>query len=220
MGPYSHIILASELEEYIKPDNTREFYWGTIAPDTRYLMKGMSRDQTHISPDEILDYLHRHPQLKSFLQGYLVHCLADQLEMPELMQRKFPLSWQKDKLSSWQCTVILELFNILRTKPPEKLIPEKYNVVLEDIGISEEQAIKFAKEMNQYLTSPSVISLLSMYQRIGLANNGRIEKYHIAFQRFQKNWLRKNMILLGLHVRKINNEIASLVKSNLPKEVF
>lgn len=220
MGPYSHIILASELEKYIKPDNTREFYWGTIAPDTRYLMKGMSRDQTHISPDEILDYLHRHPQLKSFLQGYLVHCLADQLEMPELMQRKFPLSWQKDKLSSWQCTVILELFNVLRTKAPGKLISEKYNVVLENIGISEEQAIKFAKEMNLYLTSPSVISLLSMYQRIGLANNGRIEKYHITFQRFQKNWLRKNMILLGLHVRKINNEIASLVKSNLPKEVF
>jgi hypothetical protein len=136
------------------------------------------------------------------------------------MQRKFPLSWQKDKLSSWQCTVILELFNVLRTKPPGKLIAEKYNVVLEDIGISEEQAVKFAKEMNLYLTSPSVISLFSMYQRIGLANNGRIEKYYIAFQRFQKNWLRKNIILLGLHVRKINCEIASLVKSNLPREVF
>ncbi len=220
MGPYSHIILASELEKHIKPDNTREFYWGTIAPDARYLMQGMSRDQTHISPDEILDYLHRHPQLKSFLQGYLVHCLADQLEMPELMQRKFPLSWQKDKLSSWQCTVILELFNVLRTKPPEKSISEKYNVVLEHIGISEEQAIKFAKEMNLYLPSPSVISLLSMYQRIGLANNGRVEKYRTALQRFQKNWFRKNMILLGLHVRKINYEIASLVKSNFPKEVF
>jgi len=83
-------------------------------------MKGMSRYQTHISSDEILDYLHRYLQLKSFLQGYLVHCLADQLEMPELMQQKFPLSWQKDKLTSRQCTVILELFNVLRTKPPEK----------------------------------------------------------------------------------------------------
>jgi hypothetical protein len=220
MGPYSHIILANDLEKHIKPNNTREYYWGTIAPDTRYLMKGMSRYQTHISSDEILDYLHRHPQLKSFIQGYLVHCLADQLEMSEIMQRKFPLSWQKDKFSSRQCTVILELFNVLRTRPPEKSISENYNAVLEGIGIGKEQAMKFSKEMNQYLTTPSVISLLSMYQKIGLANNGRIEKYQIAFQRFQKNWLRKNMILFGLHVGRINNEIASLVKSNLPKEVL
>ena len=220
MGPYSHIILANELEKQIDPDNAQEYYWGAVAPDTRYLMKGMNRYQTHLSSEKILAYMDQYPHLKSFVQGYLIHCVSDQLEMPELMQRKFPLSWQKDKLSSRQCTVILELFNVLRTRPTVTSISENYNNILEDIGIGKDQSIIFSKEINQYLSTPSVKSLLSMYQKVGLANNGRIEKYQIAFQRFQKNWLRKNLILFGLHIGKINKEIASSVMSNLPNEVI
>ena len=219
MGPYSHIILASELEKFIKPDNAQEYYWGAIAPDTRYLMQGMNRKQTHISSGEIMDYMGQYPELESFLQGYLVHCVTDQLDLPKLIQQKIPLSLQKNELSTQQSTVILEFFNILRTKPVKKTLSEESNIVLEQIGIGKEQAIRFAHEMNQYISSPSFVSLLNLYQNMGLVGNGRIEKYKIAFQRFQGKWFRKNVIMFFLHVGRLNEEIILLVKSNLPNEV-
>ncbi len=49
MGPYSHIVIANELETFIKPDNLQEFYWGAVAPDVRYVVRGMPKKQTHLS---------------------------------------------------------------------------------------------------------------------------------------------------------------------------
>jgi len=218
MGPYSHIILASELETHIKPVNPQEYYWGAIAPDIRYLVAGMSRSQTHISPEEILGYLGQYPHLKSFLQGYLVHCLSDKLNLPIIIQRKFPLYWQKNELSPQHCTVILEFFNIMRVKSVRKSFPGTNNIALSEMGINEEQTAKFAQEINQYISSPSFTSILSLYQNLGLASNGRIEKYRIAVQQIQRKWFQKNLILFGLHVGKINQEITSSVKSVFPND--
>ena len=218
MGPYSHIILASELETYIKPDNPQEYYWGAIAPDIRYLVAGMSRSQTHISPEEILGYLGQYPHLKSFLQGYLVHCLSDKLNLPNIIQRKFPLYWQKNGLSPQHCTIILEFFNIVRVKTVRKSLSGTNNIALNEMGISEEHAAKFAQEINQYITSPSFASLLTLYQNLGSASNGRIDKYRIAVQQVQRKWFQKKLVLIGLHVGKINREITSSVKSVFPND--
>jgi len=51
-----------------------------------------------------------------------------------------------------------------------------------------------------------------------LISSGRIEKYQVAFQRFEENWIRKNLILFFLRVGKVNKEISTFVKSNLPAE--
>ena len=115
--------------------------------------------------------------------------------------------------------MILELFNILRIKPANRTISEESNMVLEQMGVGEEQARKFAYEMNQYLISPSFVSLLRLYQNLGLIRNGGVEKYQIAFQQIQRNWFRKNMILFFLHVGKVNREITTFVKLNLPMEI-
>lgn len=218
MGPYSHIIVASELETYIKPDNPQEYYWGAIAPDIRYLVAGMNRRQTHISPEEIRGYLSQYPHLKSFLQGYLVHCLSDKLDLSTIIQRKFPLSWQKNELPPQHCTVILEFFNIVRVKSVRKKMSGANNIALSKIGINDDQAAKFAKEINQYITAPSLTSVLRLYQNLGLASNGRIEKYRIAVQQFQRKWFQKNLIIIGFHVGKINQEITSSVKSVFPND--
>jgi len=220
MGPYSHVILASELETYIKPDNPQEYYWGTIAPDIRYIVAGMSRSQTHISPEEILGYIGLYPHLKSFLQGYLVHCLSDKLNLPKIIYRKFPIYWQKNGLSSQRCSTILEFFNIVRVKPVRKSISGTYNIALNEMGISGEQAAKFAQEINHYITSPSFASILTLYQNLGLASDGSIDKYRIAVQQFQRKWFQKNLIFFSLHVGKINREITSSVKAVFPNDVI
>jgi len=220
MGPYSHIILASELETCIRPVDPQEYYWGAIAPDIRYLVPGMNRSQTHISPDEILEYIILYPHLKSFLQGYLVHCLSDQLNLSKIIQRRFPLSWQNNGLSPQQCILILEFFNIILVKTVGKPLSRTYNVALSKMGINEEQAEKFAKEINQYVTAPSFTSILSLYQNLGLASNGRIEKYRIAVRQIKKKWFQKNLLFFAFHVGKINQEVTSSVKSAFPNEAL
>lgn len=216
MGPYSHIVIASELETYIKPNKSQEYYWGAIAPDIRYLVIGMDRGQTHISSEKIMDYIVQYPQLKSFLQGYLVHCLSDELDLPQIIQKKFPFILQKNELSSQLCSVILEFYNNACVKPVRKSLSGANNLVLSELGISDEHTTIFAQEIKRYITSPSFVSSVVLFQNLGFAGDGQVEKYWIAAQRFQRNWLQKNLVLLGLKVGKVGEEITSSVRSIFP----
>ncbi|MBE9523482.1 MAG: hypothetical protein IMY76_00180 [Chloroflexi bacterium] len=216
MGPYSHIVIASELESYIKPDHAQEYYWGAVAPDIRYLVTGMLRSQTHISSEKILGYVVQYPELEDFLKGYLVHCLMDQLDCSQIIQHKFPFNLQKNELSAQQCAVILEFFNILRVKPVNKSLSGANNAVLRELGISDHYAAKFSQEINKYITSPSLLSSVALFKNLGFVGNGSIEKYRAVAQQFQSNWLRKNLIMFGLQIGEINREITTSVKSMLP----
>ena len=84
MIQYTHILIASFLESLIKPENLGDYYWGATAPDVCYLAS-LRRDQTHLSSKVILDDIIRYPHLKSFLQGYLVHCLTDEVKLKDLL---------------------------------------------------------------------------------------------------------------------------------------
>lgn len=36
MNPYSHLVLAAQLEADIRPADRLEYYWGAVAADVRY----------------------------------------------------------------------------------------------------------------------------------------------------------------------------------------
>ena len=91
MNPYSHIVIASKVEQQVAPVNASEYYWGAIAPDIRYLA-GIPRHQTHISHQAIVVLIAQYPHLKSFLQGYLVHCLSDEIPLGEIFYQHLPFS--------------------------------------------------------------------------------------------------------------------------------
>ena len=112
MGPYSHIVIANELETFVKPDNVQENYWGAVAPDVQYVVRGMPKKQTHLSSEKIADYIHKYPQHKDFLMGYLIHCLSDQLSLRRIIRAKFPFSLIKKRITKKSCTVILEFLNV------------------------------------------------------------------------------------------------------------
>ena len=95
MGPYSHIVIAQRLAETIRPENPQAYYWGAVAPDIRYLVDGMPRRTTHIPVEKITAYMLSYPEQKPFLQGYLVHCLSDTLNIAGIIHRKFPFRRQK-----------------------------------------------------------------------------------------------------------------------------
>ena len=128
MNPYSHIVIASQLERQVAPENIPEYYWGTIAPDVRYLA-GAQRHQTHISQAEIKQFNVQYPDLKSFLQGYSVHCLADEIDLEEVFDQHFPFSILKSKLSRQHLAVILELFYFENSKTNQE-VSGAYNEVL------------------------------------------------------------------------------------------
>src|SRR6185503_5322806 len=107
MNPYSHLVIASKVEALVDPENAQEYYWGAIAPDIRYLA-AMPRNQTHLPSQRIVGFMSRFPHLKSFLQGYLVHCLSDEIELGEVFFQHFPFSILKSKMSHQQLAVILE----------------------------------------------------------------------------------------------------------------
>ena len=216
MGPYSHIVIASKLEADIQPEDVQEYYWGAVAPDIRYLVAGMWRNQTHLPTEKILVYMFCYPELRAFLQGYLVHCLSDSLDLPQIIQQKFPFNLQKKSLSVQHCSVILEFFNIERNKPFRETLSGRFNLFLSELGISSEHVANFVQAIRRYTYNPSFEASVALYQNLGLAGDDRIEKYRVAVERFQRKWLQRKLILFGLQAGNVNQEITALVKSTLP----
>lgn len=212
MNPYSHIVVASKLETLVDPENAQEYYWGAIAPDIRY-PAAMQRQQTHLSSRRIADYIAHYPHLKSFLQGYLIHCLSDEIELRAVFIQHFPFSIFKSRVSRRRVAVILELFYFENEKV-NKILSGSHNEVLSELGLSAALSTKFSQSISQYAMSLSLEARLSALSiLLGLENNHRIEKYLVAAKGFQKNWLLRNGLFFGIRTGKISEQIVSNVAS-------
>ena len=212
MHPYSHIVIAAKLETLVKPETIQEYYWGAVAPDMRYVA-ALERQKTHIPPERIVEFISQYPDLKSFLQGYLVHCLCDEIELRRVFLQHFPFSVLKKKLSYQQIAAILELFYFENGKV-NKNISGRYNEFLYGLGLSETVSTMFSQSIRQYALSSSPESILpNLFQLMGLENDSQINKYVTAAQSFQKNWLLKNSLFLGIRTGKISEQIVSMAVS-------
>jgi hypothetical protein len=96
----------------------------------------MQRQQTHLSSERIIEFMSQYPQLKSFLQGYLVHSLSDEIELGPVFFQHFPFSVLKSKLSRQRIAVILELYYFEYEKV-KKQLSGTHNEVLTRLGLSE-----------------------------------------------------------------------------------
>jgi len=212
MNPYSHIVIATKLETLVDPENAPEYYWGAIAPDIRYLA-AMQRQQTHIPTERIFGFMSQYPHLKSFLQGYLVHCLCDEIELKRVFFQHFPFSILRSKMSRQQVAIILELYYFENERVNKKL-SESHNEVLSELGLSETQSAKLSQTIYQYAISSSFESRITDLARfLGLENDSRIDKYMSAAKRFQNNWLLKNGLFFGIRRGKISEQLVSMVAS-------
>jgi len=212
MHPYSHIVIASKLEGLVKPENPPEYYWGVVAPDIRYVA-GLPRQLTHIPSARIVGYISQYPDLKSFFQGYLVHCLSDEITLRQVFLRHFPFSVLKSRLSYQQVAAILELFYFEHVKVSRN-ISGATNEFLQGLGLSETISTRFSQSIRQYAMSRSPKTTLpGLFQLLGLENDPRIIEYATAAQSFQKNWLLKNSLFLGIQTGKISEQIVSMAGS-------
>ena len=219
MVQYTHILIASFLESVIKPENLGEYYWEAIAPDVRYLAS-MRRAQTHLSSKVILDDMNRYPQLNSFLQGYLVHCLTDEVKLKDIVFRNFPLVLFKNKISYQQMMMIFEFYNLEEHKTAVQ-ITGKHNEMLTDLGLREAHSLKYLLSVNSYLSAdysePMLKDLLAL---MGLEKDSRLEKYMAAAESFQKNQLLKKFFFSHFRKNQTNEKIVRMVKSSLPEKMW
>ena len=206
MNPYSHLVIASKLEAQMKPEQPAEYYWGAVAPDARYPAK-MQRFKTHLPAQQILGLIARYPQMTSFLQGYLVHCLADEVDLGEIFFQHLPFSLFKNKMTRQHMAISLELYHF-ENERVDRQVSGTYNEVLSELGLSETICANFAKAINLYSAATSnETRVLELFEILGLENDSRIQKYWAAAQTFQKNPFLISAVFFGMRTGKISEEI-------------
>lgn len=209
MNPYSHIVVASKLETLVNPVDVQEYYWGTIVPDIRYLA-AIPRQQTHIPLEKIIGFISQYPHLKSFLQGYLLHCLSDEIELGQVFFKHFPFSILKSKLSRHRMSIILDLY-YFENERVNKNLSGTHNEILSELGLSEMQSAKFSQSISQYVMASSFDERVTYLVRLlDAENNSQIDKYMAAIKKINQNWLIKNSFFRGIGRGKISEQIVSL----------
>ncbi len=209
MNPYSHLIVASKLKKIVAPENSPEYYWGAVAPDMRY-PAGLERKQTHLAPARIQACAARYPELKSFLQGYLVHCLADEIELAKVFHPHFPFSLLKGRFGPKQLSVLLELY-FLEKETLSNEPSGSYNGFLQELGLSRAHAEKFHAALIRYIDSksPARSNLKELMKLLDLENDPRIKQYLTKARELQKSSLVKKGLFLGISAAGIDKKIVS-----------
>jgi hypothetical protein len=215
MNTYSHLVIADEIKPYIQPDDDQEYYWGAIAPDVRYVA-GMRRSQTHLSTEQIQAYMAHYPALKPFLQGYLVHCLTDELDLRGIFANKFPFYLFKKKLAAQHYPVILELFYIEQKNIKVYSIAGIHNSMLDALGITAEQSQTYCQLVSEYLAKPSFEATILLIQNLGNIDHQRIDRYLASAKHFQANRMMKGLMFLGIRMGKIHDRLAKSVLTAIP----
>jgi hypothetical protein len=214
MNPYSHLVIANNIARVIGPENPQQYYWGATAPDIRYLAR-VPRQKTHITDVEIAKLITRFPHLKSFLQGYLVHCLVDEIDLDAIFFSSLPLSVLKGKLSQEQISIILELYYFENCAFAQD-IAGNYNEVLRNLGLNETDCSRFYEFIDRYINSiPDKNQFDNLVQLMGLRNNQRIKGYLSAVERFQRNKVLKSLLFLGIRMGRVRNRIDEGVLASL-----
>jgi hypothetical protein len=220
MGPYSHYFLAAKLEPSIRPENRKEYYWGAVAPDIRYLAN-VRRAQTHLEQDYVRKLISCYPHLQSFLSGYQVHILIDQFDQEKILRMvsgAFPLNLLKKMLrkaiSPEQMTMLVEMY-YLQTGPVEMVLSGEHNVVLTDLGITSEQTVLFQQALQEYFRNRTFEAALSAFQKIGMIQNTRIEKYKNAYRKIQQRKVINNLFLLSVKNARLDAQVIEHVRSKL-----
>ncbi len=184
MNPYSHLVIAAQLENEIQPASREEYFWGAVAPDARYAA-GVPRQQTHLAPEEIVKCLGKYPELESFIQGYLVHRLTDMLHIHLLLAQRI-LFWPMLPLVSGRFIYVLVESFYLQNMPMNFTLSGSPNALLRDLGIADEHSLAFAEAIRPFAAAPSFETAAGFLRSLR-RNSAQVEKYVEAGRAIQRN---------------------------------
>jgi hypothetical protein len=200
MYTYTHYALARKLAPRLAPDQLGDYLWGAIAPDVRYLT-GLRRQQTHLPREAIQAWFEDYPQFHSFVLGYQVHCLLDEIDLALVLERGFPFNLVKlvrrKSFSQQQMGALVELHSLQAPLPPEPVSGE-HNPILDSLGVRPEDSTAFTAALCDYLAAPSLLTGLRSFEQTGLLTDTRIERYIRATQALERHRVMKSILLLGV----------------------
>ncbi len=200
MGPYSHYVLAAKLAPVLQPHDHEAYTWGSIIPDIRYLA-GMRRDHTHLNQMRLRALASRYPHLASFLLGYQVHCLIDEIDVSWVVGAAFPLNVIRRALrknfSQQQVTMMVEMY-FLQNAVMDVAFSGGHNEVLNDLGITPDQAGTFFQAMQAYFRSHSLDAAISAFKEIGMIKNERLGKYRNAYETVKRSKLMNAILVMSV----------------------
>lgn len=211
MNTYSHLALAAQLEKQLNPQNPADYYWGAVVPDIRYLT-GMPRSATHIPFERIRAYFSLYPQLDSFISGYLVHCLLDDIDLNKVYARRLAFRLVQKRFPAQFSPVLLE-FYYLDQPPIQVSLSGVCNEILGELGVRPEQTAAFAAYLETFLAAPSFESAAVVLENLGLSGDQRIAKYLGIAKTIQKNRLLKQLLFAGMNFPELNDLFVNYVLS-------
>jgi hypothetical protein len=217
MNTYTHYRLAAMLEPLFAPQQLADYYWGAVAPDVRYLA-GQPRAQTHRSRTELLALHARYPQCASFIQGYQVHCLLDEIDLTKVILGAFPLNLLggllRGKFNQHHAAVLVELHYLQGPHLPRPFGGD-HNPVLEGMNITAEDSRAFSEGIREYLVTPTIACALATFQRLGFTRTGQGEKYTRAARSLENKRLLRSLLLWGVRNARLERHVESHVRAAL-----
>ena len=175
MNLYSHYYLAGQVAVELQPQDPAEYYWGALIPDVRYLA-GLRRETTHRSRETLAALAEHHPELASFLLGYRVHCLLDEIELTRVLGQRMPFRLAGRRLRLQHYAILVEFYFLQKARPLPP-VSGRHNVVLDEMGITEKHTLAFAGAVRQYAAEPGLPAALAASKTLGLAGDQRVERY-------------------------------------------
>lgn len=210
MNPYSHLVLAHRLQNEIQPDHLPDYYWGTVAADTRYTAR-IPRAKTHLPPKKILSLGKRYPELESFMQGYLLHCLADEVELWMLLERHWYLRPFIRHLPLKLAPVIMESYFVERN-PIAVSISGTRNPMLKAMGVPEKACQTWAELVRSLAENPSCDSVLRLFATLA-KGRPQLEHYIRLAQKASHIPLLKNTLYHITQPQRLLNSVELFIRA-------
>jgi hypothetical protein len=209
MKPYSHFAIASQLENGIHPKLVAQYYWGALAPDIR-LLAGFSHQRTHLSAEAIFIFLDKYPHLESFIQGYLVHCLTDDVEVGSLLRQRINLLPYLKSVSTQFIATIIELFYI-ENYPVHQPVSGDVNEMLNEIGILDQYIKAEFNILKPYLEKPGLEAIYT-YMESGV--NPRLQNYLEEIEGIKNDPLVKQLWYDLADLNMLNQQVVSQIRQS------
>lgn len=219
MNPYSHLAIAAQLEADIQPANREEYYWGAVAADVRYIA-GVRRSQTHLSPEEVVVFFEKYPEMESFIQGYLVHTVTDLIKFRALLEQRI-LLWPLLMIASGRfSTALLEMYYI-ENRPLRVKLSGAPNPILRDLRIADKHVYAFADALQPFAAEPSTETALGFLRALRPGSQ-RVEAYASAVGFIEQHRYLKSLLFALADMDKLNHQMLTALRNDemLKQTVF
>jgi hypothetical protein len=161
-------------------------------------------------PEQVLEFQIKYPQRKAFIQGYMVHILADLVDVQALIRQRplMPLILQRNSPKFAQ--YIIESFYLTKRKVHQP-VAIQHNEMLTELGISAEIVATEAKLMGPYLQNADYTVALTYLRQNG---NGKSPNPGIReIERLHTDFLVAPVLFYLANMDKLNQQVLAQIRA-------